>query len=301
MTQGLGPPAQSMTLRDGRTVSWYEFGDRAGVPCIYIPGTPESGLAGGCYDESARAAGVRWISVDKPGYGHSDPLPGRRLTDWPADVSQLADRLALTRFAVAGESGGGPHALATAAALGDRVALVALLASAGVPLSGRTPRGLTPLNALLYGCARVDRRLVRAAFAGIAFAMRHEASMPWLVGLLGRGVPEVDLRAMTEPAYEARLAAGPDAFTQGSRWTAEEFLMLRSPWHLDLSTIAAPIHQWHGARDRHVPLPVARALCHQLPNVAAHIDDDAAHTVGFTHRDAVMAVLLAALRPDQPD
>jgi len=300
MTQGPAPQVQSMTLRDGRVLGWYEFGDGEGVPCIYIPGTPESGLAGGCYDESARAAGIRWISVDKPGYGHSDPLPGRRLTDWPADVSQLAERLALTRFAVAGESGGGPHALATAAAFGDRVVLVALLASAGMPLGGRAPRGMTPLNALLHRCARVDRRLVRAVFAGMAFAMRHEASVPWLVGLLGRGVPEADLRAMTEPAYEVRLAAAPDAFAQGSRWAAEEFLMLGSSWHLDLSTIAAPIHQWHGARDRHVPLTVARDLGRQLPHVTAHIDDAAAHTVGFEHRDAVMAVLLAALRPEQP-
>src|SRR6478672_10796406 len=109
--------SQSLRLADSRQLAWYEYGDAAGSPCIYTTGTPASGLAGGTYDKAAAEAGVRWISVDKPGYGHSDLQPGRTLLDWPADVRALADHLGLERFAVAGESGGGPFALALAYAL----------------------------------------------------------------------------------------------------------------------------------------------------------------------------------------
>jgi hypothetical protein len=61
-----------ITLADGRRLSWHEFGDPAGSPVIYTAGTPVSGLGGAMYDETARAARLRWISPDKPGYGGSD-------------------------------------------------------------------------------------------------------------------------------------------------------------------------------------------------------------------------------------
>ena len=67
--RGSWPVPCLLRLPDGRELAWYEFGDPEGVPCIYTAGTPESGLAGGCYDAAARRAGVRWISIDKPGYG----------------------------------------------------------------------------------------------------------------------------------------------------------------------------------------------------------------------------------------
>jgi hypothetical protein len=56
-------------LADGRRLHWHEFGDPVGAPVLYTAGTPVSGLGGATYDETARAAGLRWISPDKPGYG----------------------------------------------------------------------------------------------------------------------------------------------------------------------------------------------------------------------------------------
>lgn len=103
----IAPTVHRLKLADGRGLTWYEFGDTEGVPCFYVPGTPESGLAGSCYDAAARRAGVRWISVDKPGYGHSDPLWNRSLLGFAADLGELADHLGLASFVVAGESGGG--------------------------------------------------------------------------------------------------------------------------------------------------------------------------------------------------
>ena len=43
------------------------------------------------------------------------------MVDWGPDMEQLADALGVGQFAVAGHSGGGPHALAVAAHLPDRV------------------------------------------------------------------------------------------------------------------------------------------------------------------------------------
>ena len=120
-----------ITLPDGRRLSWHEFGDPDGLPVIYTTGTPVSGLGGAWYDQTARAVGLRWISPDKPGYGGSDYQPKRSLISWADDLTVLADQLGLDRFALAGESGGGPWTLAAAHRPAGRVSVVALIASGG--------------------------------------------------------------------------------------------------------------------------------------------------------------------------
>jgi pimeloyl-ACP methyl ester carboxylesterase len=120
-----------ITLPDDRRLSWHEFGDPDGVPVLYTPETPVSGLGGAWYDQAARASGLRWISLDKPGYGGSDYQRRRSLISWAGDLAALAGHLGLDRFALAGESGGGPFTLAATHLLADRVSVVALIASAG--------------------------------------------------------------------------------------------------------------------------------------------------------------------------
>src|SRR5947207_1233274 len=71
------------------------------------------------------AAGLRVVSYDRPGYGRSTRQSGRRVVDCVGDVAAIADDLGIERFVVRGGSGGGPHALAVAARLPDRVTRVA--------------------------------------------------------------------------------------------------------------------------------------------------------------------------------
>ena len=64
-----------------------------------------SGMGAACYDQAARAAHLRWISPDKPGYGASDFQPGRSVASWGDDLAALAGHLGLDRFALAGMKG----------------------------------------------------------------------------------------------------------------------------------------------------------------------------------------------------
>jgi pimeloyl-ACP methyl ester carboxylesterase len=79
--------SDGITLSDGRHLGWHEFGDPGGPPVIFTAGTPVSGLGGAPYDEPARAAGLRWISPDKPGYGRSGYHRGRSLLSWADDLA----------------------------------------------------------------------------------------------------------------------------------------------------------------------------------------------------------------------
>ena len=105
------------------------------MPLLYFHGNPGSRLdfAPDRYDEALRAAGVRFIGTDRPGFGLSDPKPGRGHADWPADVSALADSLGLDRFAVLGYSRGGRYALACAALIPERLTAVGTLSAVTTP------------------------------------------------------------------------------------------------------------------------------------------------------------------------
>src|SRR3954471_22673877 len=107
----------------------HEAGDPQGFPVLFHHGTPSAGLPYAPHAALAREQGIRLIGYDRPGYGDSTRARDRRVEACVADVTEIADALALDTFATWGISGGGPHALACAALLPDRVTAAALLAS----------------------------------------------------------------------------------------------------------------------------------------------------------------------------
>src|SRR5206468_10043201 len=66
---------------------------------------------------------------ERAGYGGSTARPSRTVADVVPDAEAILDALGIERCATWGISGGGPHALACAALLPERVAAVATLAS----------------------------------------------------------------------------------------------------------------------------------------------------------------------------
>ena len=111
----------TLIMPDGRVYGYEQWGDTAGLPLFSIHGTP-GGRLNRYPDVSLwERLGLRVITVDRPGFGLSTPLPGRAVAHVAADVAAVADHLGLGRFAVQGGSGGGPHALAIAALLGDQI------------------------------------------------------------------------------------------------------------------------------------------------------------------------------------
>ncbi|RMF48266.1 MAG: alpha/beta hydrolase, partial [Deltaproteobacteria bacterium] len=86
------------------------FGSEQGLPVIYQHGLPGSRLEAGLVAEAARQNDLKLVAIDRPGYGVSDPRPGRSLASWASDVAVVADFLKLNRFALLGVSGGALYA-----------------------------------------------------------------------------------------------------------------------------------------------------------------------------------------------
>jgi pimeloyl-ACP methyl ester carboxylesterase len=118
-------------LPDGRLIAYETWGDETGKPVLFNHGTGDSRLARNPRERLTEELGVNLITVDRPGVGGSSQNPNRSILDWAADIEALADFLSLDRFALAGHSTGGPHALGIAHRLGDRVTGIALASPLG--------------------------------------------------------------------------------------------------------------------------------------------------------------------------
>ena len=134
-----GTERRTIELADGRTLPVLVAGPPDGLTLLFHTGTPSGLVEAAPLFDIAAAAGFRCVLYARPGYGSSSPRPGRLVADAAKDVAAVIDALGVGRFVTAGWSGGGPHALATAALLGGRCAAAATIA-------GIAPYGATGLD-----------------------------------------------------------------------------------------------------------------------------------------------------------
>jgi len=118
-------------MSDGRVIEYWDGGDPRGRAVVMQPGTPASRVLGRWGHEAASAAGVRLVSVSRPGYGGSTPTAAPSLMATGRDAAALAAWLDLTDYAVLGISGGGPFAVATAVADPGSVRALAVVGGVG--------------------------------------------------------------------------------------------------------------------------------------------------------------------------
>jgi pimeloyl-ACP methyl ester carboxylesterase len=278
-----------MTLADGRRLRWHEFGDPDGPAVIYTAGTPVSGLGGGAYDRAARAAGLRWISPDKPGYGGSDYHRQRSVVSWSDDLAALADHLGLDQFALAGESGGGPFTLVAAHQLAKQVKVAALISTGGpfgpqdrddqkaqVRLRAWFARNAPPFNTIVI--ARMRRQLDSEAKRE-RILRREMATTPEAV----------------HESLRFEIDGVADALGPGTRAAVQEVALTQRPWPFPLSEVSTPVHVWSGALDRNTPLAFARRLVSALADATLHVSDTHGHDVGYYRSDEITSVLASYL------
>ncbi|HSV39344.1 MAG TPA: alpha/beta hydrolase [Nocardioidaceae bacterium] len=293
------PRGETVDLPDGRRLGFAEVGDPAGAPLVYFHGNPGSRLdyATERGHEALRAAGVRFIGTDRPGYGLSDAKPGRGHVDWPADVSALADALGLDRFAVLGYSRGGRYALACAALIPERLTAVGVLSGVGSPD--------------MPGFAHTYARLVRMEFA---FARRAPALWTKVTNSNVRRAkkhPGVVLApfklVLRDPADRAVIAsygrefAGSivEAARQGpADWRMEETNQ-PDPLDFDLDEVKLPVKIWHGTADMLVPIAQGRHLASRLAS-AELVELQGVGHLHMPERLAQFAAELSRTTPTRP-
>lgn len=283
--------ATILALSDGRHLAYTEYGDPDGDPVIGFHGTPGGRHQLAPLDEDARRVGVRLIVPDRPGYGDSDLVPDRALADWPGDVADLVDHLGLDRFAILGISGGGPHALACAADLGDRVTATAI-ASGVAPfgwddVAEELPPLLRPVVALVL------RTPLLGALIGLGLWLLR--TWPRLVlAAYRRWLPPADVAVLDRPGLVDLYLAGAHRMSPTAARAAEQDLRLfMQPWQIDLAAIQTPVHVWHGDADKMVPVADGRWTAGQVADATFHLCRDGGHLCVVTWAEPILEGLRA--------
>lgn len=238
---------ESVTLPDGRTLTYATYGDEDGAPLVFHHGTPGSRVLGALLSDAARERGVRVVAPDRPGFGGSDPHPEGTPATWADDCAALADHLGLDSFAVAGFSGGGPYALGAADQFSDRVTAVGVVGSP-VPESDSNQFGPLIRFPRLLGLSFRAGGLV-ARYRGPAFVVEQ---------LTDESVSDGTASAVGRD-FRTGIAGGASGAVRESRHLADGW---------SLPTPDVPVRVWHGTDDENVLIDPVKATWDGLAGVS---------------------------------
>ncbi|MCA2214010.1 alpha/beta fold hydrolase [Jidongwangia harbinensis] len=319
-------------LADGRRLQYWAGGAADGPAVMFLPGCPDSRLIARSGDRAARAAGVRLIAVNRPGYGLSDPYrptdpgpgPGhlpatadaRPTEDLPAtadpgaaghlpvadDVAALADRLGIGRFAVLGMSVGGSYALACAVRHPDRVTTAGLVAA---------PANVPELDPPVHrDGVDAEQRAFVARLADLspadAVALMRPEFERYVAGLRADDRDDDALAARwtdgAHPADAAVLAALPaadlaaaarEAVARTDGYLRDATVTFRR-WAFAPERVRCPVWLWYGARDPQASPRNGAWLAGRIAGATLVVRPDTAHlSTLLGHWPEVLATLTA--------
>jgi len=268
--------SQATKAPDGRTLIFAEWGDLSGNPVFALPGTPGCRLTRYPNAELVRSAGVRMITHDRPGYGGSDRHRGRTVADAAGDVARIADSLGIGRFAVSGGSGGGPHALAVAALLGERVIRAACVVGLAPfdALGEEWFTGMDPENVREYGWAREGEERLAAELEREDQRLRQQVAADPAEILDNFGLPESDKQVLgRQDVAEMMREAIIEQSRNGVWGWVDDDLAFVSPWGFDPATIAVPVQVWYGTQDVLVPPRHGEWIASTVPGAVVRLNE----------------------------
>lgn len=272
-----------MKTRDGRRLAFEVSGPTDGAPVVLLHGTPGSKIGPKPRPIVLYRLGVQLITYDRPGYGRSDRHERRKVADAALDVEDLLRQLGILRFAVVGRSGGGPHALATAAALGDRVTRAAVLVPLAPPNAPDLDwyAGMTRDNVHTFDSAE------NSDPAKLVERLRNQAehtriNPEFMARFLEPQLSQHDARVFFDAQIrELLMRSWEDAVREGPHGWVDDVLALRKEWDVDFSCITALVRLWHGEDDTFSPVAHTRWLERRLVkggvNVEVQVESEAAH------------------------
>lgn len=233
---GSGGSVGAVRLSDGRRLAYRAAGPADGFPVVYCHGAmgaPRWYTAE--LDELCHRLRMRYLLVHRPGFGGSDPQPGRTVADFAGDLEQVMDVLGHRRFAVVGVSSGAPYALACGWSMPKRTARLAIVSP-----------------------------LVPAAGAGASAGLRYRAALIPFGAWPSTGPGGASHRASHRCARAALRLLGLLRDTEPAAMI-DDYRVCRADWGFDLTSLSVPVTVWHGSRDLVVPIAHGRRLAAVIP------------------------------------
>jgi pimeloyl-ACP methyl ester carboxylesterase len=285
----------TLGLPDGRTLAYDDVGDPAGVPVVYLHGTPDS-RRGRPADDGAASVGIRLLAVDRPGFGDSDVDAAAPLASLGDDLARLLDAVAVDRAVLLGWSGGGLAALgaATSAALASRLAALGLVGTLPPAEAYDAPDVLSALGDGRRAFAEIARDVSAAELAAEV--------APYLVpDPLDAAIARAHVLELAGDVGRAELARAPgavDALTAGLEASVRHGVQglvgdieRQLERGLDLSAITCPVRTFHGSLDEISPPEVGTWLVAHLPSAVLDLTPGAGHHLLFPRWRGILRAL----------
>jgi pimeloyl-ACP methyl ester carboxylesterase len=202
------------------------------------------------------AAGVRLLTVDRPGYGRSHPVAEPTLTGFAQDLERLLDHLWIGQIPVVGWSAGGHYAAACAGLLADRVSALGLVAT---PAPDSQVRWLNPPLRELAELARANPQpaLVAAANLAAELAAAPDRRDGW-------GSP-VDTSRIEPTVRQALASMWREGLRAGAGGLAADVVAAARPWGFALNQVRARASLFYGEDDPLIDDTHARWWIRALP------------------------------------
>lgn len=272
---------RTVSLPDGRSLSFREFGNPNGPLVFYFHGLPGSHMEAKLIADEIRRAGLRVVSVDRPGIAQSTYQADRKMTDWPRDISYLADRLGYRKrkFGILAVSGGTPYGCVCALEMGPRISHLAIV----TPFAPVEAEGVekSSLNFLLQFGARhpniaklvlrsQNKRLQRNPDKAAKKGVR-----PFL--------PEERSFVLDQPQVKQDSLSNLEQIShQGPRGVVTEIKLLANPWGFEISHIrGVSVSIWAGGRDEIAPVSMAQYFRDEISGSRLHVNPETGHLSTF--------------------
>jgi pimeloyl-ACP methyl ester carboxylesterase len=263
---------------DGRALGAVDEGDPDGTLVVVHHGSPGAAVPFEPFDRAAADRGIRLVTISRPGFGDSSRDEGRSVASAAADAAALADHLAAEGFLTMGWSGGGPHALACAALLPDRVRAAATIAGVA-PYDAQGldwTAGMGESNQIEYPLAARDSdellRWMRPHAEALGAAEPRE-----IVSELRSVISEVDEAEVTGALGELMATSFHRAFAEGPWGWFDDDLAFVRPWGFDLASIGVPVSVWQGRQDLMVPFAHGEWLVEHIPTARSRLRPEHGH------------------------
>lgn len=302
----MAEPLRTLETPDGRTLAFAVWGDPEGFPILGLHGTPGCRLGRWPREELYAELGVCFVTHDRAGYGRSDRHHGRRVADEVADVGALADELGFDRFGVIGGSGGGPHALACAALLPDRVERavcdvgVAPLGTPGLEQDAWLA-GMDPENVKEFGWALAGEDILTRELQRLQEQLEERARVDPSSILQDFDMSESDRAQMARPEIMQIIRESTfESAVNGVGGWVDDGLAFVQPWGFDPADISVPVLVRYGLTDVLVPPAHGEWLAANVPGCIVKINDVAGHLGADPEQEIAESArwLSAGIAPD---
>ncbi|MCG7418516.1 alpha/beta hydrolase [Microbacterium sp. ACRRU] len=239
---------------------------------LWHHGSPQTGAILPPVQAAADARGLAVVSVARPAYAGSPRIPGRSVADVAAGLRPVMEALGVASVISVGASGGGPHAIACAAAMPGLVRRVVTFASPA-PFDGSDEwfAGMQAPQALR---AAAEGEEARRRFAEI---------------------DEFDPASFVDADYAALdgewASLGADVAASesyGIDGLLDDDLAFVRPWGFALDGVAASVLLVQGEEDRVIPPRHARFLSEALPHATVDLRPGDGHVSVLRHLSAVL-------------